>query len=334
MNTNDPVTPATDRPRVTVAIPTYKRPEMLAEALESVLGGTYQDFEVLVANDDPTDDLASLQARFGDPRIRWLARPENIGMLDNHLDAFRHARGEFIAFLDDDDRWSPGLLSTLVPILDSHPDVVVAFADHYVVDDTGRVDEALSDYVSERWGRAALDEGPHRPFHKIAVVDQSIPLQCAAVLRASAISLADYDRAVGNYWDLWSSYLLARSGGTAWYVPQRLAFYRSHADAATTQGRAANARAGIYVWRQFLADAAVAPWKALIRRRLAASHRALAAEYLQLGSGRDARRHARLAVALDRSPKTIGLALAAHTAPRGSARLAGHTPHSHEDRAV
>jgi glycosyltransferase involved in cell wall biosynthesis len=309
-----------DSPRVTVVVPTYRRPLFLIEALGSILAGSYSDFEVLVVNDGAEDDLAPARSRFCDPRIRWMTRPQRLGMLENNVDAFRHARGEFIAHLDDDDLWAESMLSTLVPILERHPDVVLAFADHFVTDDAGVVDEAQSDANSRLWGRATLAEGIHRPFGRLAVVDRAIPLQCASVFRRSAISLAEYSGAIGGHWDTWTSYLLARSGGAAWYVPQRLAFYRRHAGSDWASDIDANLVSFSYCYERFLKDDTLAAWRAELTEELTAVQLRLATKLLRKGNTRDARRYARRAAVLRPTRRSIGFAVAAHVDPARALR--------------
>jgi hypothetical protein len=302
-------------PRVTVVVPTYRRPQLLVEAVGSILESSYTDFEVLVVNDGPAEDLVQARTLFRDSRIRWITRPTRLGMLENNLDAFRLARGEFIAHLDDDDRWAPSLLARLVPILDANHDVVVAFADHFIIDADGLVlgEQTLAN--SGHWGRATLTEGMHRPFGRLAVVDKSIPLQCAAVFRKSALGSIEYPPQVGCLWDLWTAYVLSRSGGSAWYVGDQLAFYRVHLERDTVTGRSANTASRAYCCERFLEDPALMPWAPTLRRRLSQAEIYLAMESLREGDSRDGRRRARRAVALDRSPLALSLALATHLAP-------------------
>jgi glycosyltransferase involved in cell wall biosynthesis len=313
--------PSNTTPRVSVVVPTYRRPDFLLQTLASIFAGSYSDFEVLVANDGPADDVAAAQAQFPDERIRWLNRPARVGLRDNNIDGFRQARGEFIANLHDDDQWAPGFLSTLVPILESHPDVVVAFADHFIVDAHGAVDELSTETASQRWGRATLAEGVHDHFEKIAVVDQSIAIPCAAVFRRSAVNIADYPEEIGQCYDVWTAYLLARGGGSAWYVPERLAFYRQHAGSNTISGTASRARASVYFRQRILEDAALSSWKSVLKERLGADHRQLAAALVCDGALRESRLEARRAVAVDPSRRAFALAAAVHCAPGVTKRM-------------
>jgi glycosyltransferase involved in cell wall biosynthesis len=307
---------------VTVVVPTYRRPLLLVEALGSILAGSYSDFEVLVVNDGAEDDLLPARSRFRDPRIRWITRPQRLGMLANNIDAYRRARGEFVAHLDDDDLWAPAMLGTLVPILERHPEVVVAFGDHFVVDAAGVVDEMQSDANTRQWGRATLAEGIHRPFGRLAVVDRSIPLQCASVIRRSALRLDQYSEQIGSQWDTWTVHLLARGGGAAWYVPERLAFYRWHGGNDTAVGGDANLRSFIYCFERFLEDDTLVASRADLKEQLAAVQLRLATKLLRERNTRDARYHARRAAALKPSRRVVAFAVTAHVAPARALRAA------------
>ena len=305
---------------MTVVVPTYRQPLLLVEALGSILAGSYSDFEVLVVNDGAEDDLLAARSRFSDSRIRWITRPQRLGILGNNVDAFRLARGEFIAHLDGDDRWAPGMLSTLVPILELHPEVVVAFSDHFVMDEAGVANEAESDVNSRVWGRATLAEGVHHSFGRLAVVDRSIPLMCASVFRRSALSLSDYPEQVGCCWDIWASHLLARGGGAAWYVPQRLAFYRWHAGNYSISQVDANLLDFIYCFERFIKDDTLVASRADLKEQLAAAQLRLATRLLRDGNTRAARYHARRAATVKPTRRAVAFALAAHVAPARAAR--------------
>jgi glycosyltransferase involved in cell wall biosynthesis len=300
-------------------MPTYRRPHYLIESLGSVLASTYTDFEVIVHNDGEEADLSPVRERLPDPRIRWITNSERLGVVANHLDAFPKARGEFIAFLDDDDLWTPELLATLVAPLEEHPDVVVAFADHYVIDANGDIDWPLTEDNSSRYTRATLAPGRHESYVKQAAIDQFIPVQCAAVFRKDALSPSDFNYGVS--WDLWTAYLLARSGGDAWYVPQRLALYRAHSASITRAGLKDTAGRRIGAMTRFLEDETLRPWTPVLRRRLAEGHHRLATEQLRDGDIADARHNAFRSVLARPTARSIVFAAAVLLAPRTSRRI-------------
>lgn len=90
---------------VTVIIPTYKRPHLLVRAINSVLNQTYENLEVLVVDDHSQDETQSVVRAVIDPRVRYVGHDVNKGLPAVRNTGIRAARGEYIAFLDDDDEW-------------------------------------------------------------------------------------------------------------------------------------------------------------------------------------------------------------------------------------
>src|SRR5215212_6020298 len=107
-------------PRVTAIIPTYNWSSVLPMSIGSVLRQTMTDFELLVVGDGCTDDSEAVVASIGDPRLRWINLPANVGHQSApNNEGLRQARGEIIAYLGHDDLWLPHHLATLVGALDA-----------------------------------------------------------------------------------------------------------------------------------------------------------------------------------------------------------------------
>jgi glycosyltransferase involved in cell wall biosynthesis len=104
-------------PAFTVVICTYNRCGTLAGALASVLAQE-ADFEVVVVDDGSTDDTAAVVAGYDSPRIRYVWRA-NGGLSAARNTGIREARGDFVIFLDDDDRADPTWLSSLAGAMDA-----------------------------------------------------------------------------------------------------------------------------------------------------------------------------------------------------------------------
>jgi hypothetical protein len=117
-------------PRVSVILATYNWSEVLRYAIASVLRQSFQDFELLVIGDACTDDSAAVAASFGDPRVRWHNLPRNSGSQVGPNNAgLELARGEYLAYLGQDDLWYPTHLASLVAALDrSGADLAYAVA--------------------------------------------------------------------------------------------------------------------------------------------------------------------------------------------------------------
>jgi len=101
-------------PEISVILPTYRRPDMLKEALKSVLSQTFEDFEVVVVNDGGPPDAEEICKRAQDNRVRYILRNHS-GVSAGALNAgLQTARGRYVAYLDDDDLYKPHHLETLV----------------------------------------------------------------------------------------------------------------------------------------------------------------------------------------------------------------------------
>ena len=111
-------------PRVSIIMPTYNRGLMLSRAMESALSQTYSDYELIVVDDGSSEDVASVVSRFADPRITYFRHETNLGQSSAINTGLDLSRGEFIAFLDDDDLWLPFKLEKQVGLLDSSPNEV------------------------------------------------------------------------------------------------------------------------------------------------------------------------------------------------------------------
>ena len=97
------------KPTVSIIIPTYNRAHLVGRAIESVLNQTYQDFEIIVVDDDSTDNTQKVVNEFQkkDKRIKYIKMNVNKGSAAARNIGIKIARGDYIAFLDSDDEWLP-----------------------------------------------------------------------------------------------------------------------------------------------------------------------------------------------------------------------------------
>lgn len=124
-------------PRVSVVIPTYNCERFLGRTISSALAQTYRDFELIVVDDGSTDDTRSLVAGYGDA-VRYVYQP-NQGASAARNSALSRAGGEFIAYLDADDLWSPEKLACQVEYLDAHPTCGFVHTEVSVIDEQDKV---------------------------------------------------------------------------------------------------------------------------------------------------------------------------------------------------
>ena len=106
-------------PRVSIVIATYNRHRVLAHAIDSMRRLTFHDWEALVIGDGCTDETAATVAAFADPRISFENLPGNSGgQATPNNRGIERARGEYIAFLNNDDLYLPHHLAACVEALD------------------------------------------------------------------------------------------------------------------------------------------------------------------------------------------------------------------------
>ena len=101
---------------ISVIVPTYNRADFVGETIESILNQTYKNFELIIVDDGSTDNTEEVIRKFKDSRIKYIktdnwggpARPRNTGI--------KKAKGEYIAFCDDDDMWLPEKLEKQIKV--------------------------------------------------------------------------------------------------------------------------------------------------------------------------------------------------------------------------
>ena len=101
----------------------------------------------------------------------------------------------------------------MVAALEAEPVAVLAFCDHWIIDDAGRRLDAETDRSSRHWGRAELAPGLHRPFVQL-VAAQSVPLAMGAMFRHVELPQG-WARDAGPAYDLWLCYLLGAAAAAA-----------------------------------------------------------------------------------------------------------------------
>lgn len=183
-------------PTVSVIVPTYNRPDRLREALSSVLAQTYQDFEVIVVNDGTSDVGSVITALNTGGRITCIKHDRNRGLAAARNTGLRAAKGKYVAYLDDDDRYLPDHLETLVTFLE-HNDRKAAYTDAWRVYekfDNGRHIEAARDLpYSHEFNPADL------------LVSNYFPVLCVMHERSCIEEVGFFDESlfVHEDWDLW-----------------------------------------------------------------------------------------------------------------------------------
>lgn len=121
---------------VSVIITTYNYAQFVREAINSVLGQTIDDLQILVVDDGSTDNTPEILASLDDPRIEVIRTPHQ-GICATRNEGLARARGEFIAFLDADDRFHAEKLERQVRMMQAEPDLVGVLTNFVRFDESG-----------------------------------------------------------------------------------------------------------------------------------------------------------------------------------------------------
>lgn len=275
-------------PTVTVCIPTYNYAHYLDGAIASVLDQTYEDFELLIADDVSSDDTAAVVARhLDDPRVRFMPNDVNRGMFANFNRCIEAASGRYIKFLMADDWLASTFLERMVALMEEHSSIDLATAGGWVIDGDGTVyGEEL-----QRFG-----DGPvvatDRVIRESARGFNPVGMPTCTLVRTTAMRAAGgFDASYTPASDiaLWFRLL---NGSDLGFVPEPLSFLRIHSQHTHEWGDEPN-EILFDVWRDAVNDGPAAVTPRMFRRaarRISISYIVFALKHLRGGDRARARR--------------------------------------------
>jgi glycosyltransferase involved in cell wall biosynthesis len=272
-------------PRVSVVVPSRNRARLLQRTLRSISAQHLGDLEVVVVDDGSTDDTGAA-AEAADPRVRVIRNREPAGVSVARNRGIAAARGDWIAFCDDDDLWAPEKLARQVSAAER------AGADWVYAGDVN-VDEQL---------RVLSGGPPPDPATVLTRLSRTNPLASGGsnvIVRSSVLAgVGGFDPALRRTedWDLWIR--LARVGPPAW-VCAPLVAYRFHTGNVVNDPREMVDEARQLAVRYAIPVDVVAMHRRAAWSALRAGRRLLAVRhYAQAIAGGDGRSLGRAALAL------------------------------------
>ncbi|MGP8200419.1 MAG: glycosyltransferase family 2 protein [Limisphaerales bacterium] len=193
---NPPLPPPPGAPKVSVIVPTFNRPGRLQETLRSIAGQTLRDFEIIVVNDSGVDVAAVIARCEAGVEIVHLRHNVNRGLAAARNTGLRHARGRYIAFLDDDDIFLPDHLRSLSDFLESSGKTA-AYTDAWCAEE----ELAEGRYrVARREVRYSADWDNDR-----ILVQNLAPVLCFMHERSLGVATGEFDEQLTTHedWDYW-----------------------------------------------------------------------------------------------------------------------------------
>jgi glycosyltransferase involved in cell wall biosynthesis len=132
-------------PKISLIIPTFRRYQLLTEALRSVQEQTFQDFEVIVVDDHSEDngETEKIVKMLNDSRFQYVYLDANVGPAGARNKALPFCTGEYLSFLDSDDLLSRRKFEVQTVLLDNNPDVAMIYSDGNVIYSNGTMVEKV-----------------------------------------------------------------------------------------------------------------------------------------------------------------------------------------------
>jgi glycosyltransferase involved in cell wall biosynthesis len=213
-------------PRVSIGLPVYNGERYLRAAVDSLLGQTFSDFELIIsdnASDDATGEIAREYAR-NDRRVRYFGSDKNRGAAWNFNRVFKLARGRYFKWAAHDDVCAPEFLERCIRVLDERPEIVLCAVKTSDIDESGRT------LPSRTWQLRFDSPRPHKRFHDLICRSHSV-LAIFGLVRSEVLARTAM---IGAYVGA-DRVLLAELSlhGPFHEVPECLLFRREHAGRST-----------------------------------------------------------------------------------------------------
>lgn len=230
-------------PRVSIGLPVYNGEEYLPEALDSLLGQTYGDFELIISDNGSTDGTQALCEHYAslDARVQYHRSETNRGAGWNFANVFHLSRGEYFKWAAHDDIVAPTYVERCVEVLDREPDVVWChsqFAEigadgQPLMGDAARPISYVEPARASNGSRKSRSQRPHRGSPKSHQRYQGILLGGDACLDYYALIRSSSMRKTGLHRPYYGAdrVFIAELSLMGRYaeVPETLFFYRCHA---------------------------------------------------------------------------------------------------------
>lgn len=120
-------------PYFSVIIPLYNKAPYIRKTVESVLGQTFGDFELIIVDNGSNDGSSEIVSQFNDPRLSVHRIEENVGVSNARNIGVGRSSASYIAFLDADDWWEPTFLEEMNGLIERHPNAGIYGTGYYIV---------------------------------------------------------------------------------------------------------------------------------------------------------------------------------------------------------
>ncbi len=149
---------------LTVAIPVYNGEKYIRQSIQSVLGQTYSNFELIITDDGSTDKSLEIARSFEDPRIKIVSDGQHKGLAIRLNEQIAMAQGKYFVRMDADDVMLPDRLNRQVAFVEEHPETDVVGSSAVIIDEDGR----WIGWRNSEWKRGAGRKSGDLAYHEVS----------------------------------------------------------------------------------------------------------------------------------------------------------------------
>ena len=224
------------KPSISICIPTYQRPKLLKNALESVLAQTLQPDEIVIGDDSrdtSTEQLILDIQNSCEIPIVYTHHSPSLGQAANVNFLYDKAKSDKIVLLHDDDLLLPNALEDLHRCWETAPDIVAAYGKQYIISEEGVIDMEASNNLNQMFFRNSHHAGLQKSALEAAILHQ-FPSNAYMVLASAAkdVRYRSYEE-IGNGGDFDFSLRLSLQYPKFFFLDRFTAKYRLSSDAVS-----------------------------------------------------------------------------------------------------
>ena len=216
--------------KISVIVPTSNRSLLLKDTIDSILNQTFNNFELIIIDNNSTDDTEEVLRTYSDGRIRLFKNQKSESVSKNRNLGIKKSRGEYIAFCDDDDYWTSKKLEEINQKIIQSPSVGIIYSDAYLVVEPKFAKNGKSTNYPIRKSKQCTS------YLKL-LFDNFIICSTVVVKRecfdTCGLFFEEFEAPAGaEDWDMWLQ--IVDKWPQVIYIPEVLCYYRMHNNSLTT----------------------------------------------------------------------------------------------------
>lgn len=195
---------------ISVIISTYNQAQFIEETIKSILEQTYENFEVILVNNASTDNTKEIVDKYSGDKFK-IYHNKYCGLSASRNFGASKSSGDFILFIDGDDKISPDFLEKTSKVLEENPEIGFAYTD--------------TQHFSGSNGSWS-----HPEYNFQNLLQQNFISSCSLIRKSAYDQSGGYDTDNWGYWEDWQEWI--KLGSIGWYgkhIPEKLFYYRVHA---------------------------------------------------------------------------------------------------------